>query len=150
MKIKDLMTYNVVTIPSNTSIAEAKRIMAAHRIKRLPVVDKGKLVGIVTERGIERTTPGKATSLSIWELTYLLEKTPVKQIMHKEVVTADPDMDVEEVVALTEKHKVGSVVVLEDDKVVGIASKDDLFYNVINPILGINMPGTRIEITGGS
>ena len=149
MKIKDIMTYNVVTIPSNTSIADAKRIMATHRIKRLPVVDKGKLVGIITERAIERTSPGKATSLSIWELTYLLEKTPVKQIMHKDVITVDPDMDAEEAVALAQKHKVGSVVVVEDDKVVGIASKDDFFYNIINPILGINVPGTRIEITGG-
>ena len=149
MKIKDIMSYNVVTIPSNTSIADAKRIMATHRIKRLPVVDKGKLVGIVTERAIEQTSPGKATSLSIWELTYLLEKTPIKQIMHKDVVTVTPDMDAEEAVALAQKFKVGSVVVVEDDKVVGIATTDDFFYNIINPILGIDIPGTRIEITGG-
>jgi acetoin utilization protein AcuB len=149
MKIKDIMSYNVVTIPSSTSIADAKRIMATHRIKRLPVVDKGKLVGIVTERAIERTSPGKATSLSIWELTYLLEKTAVKEIMHKDVVTVTPEMDAEEAVSLAQKQRVGSVVVVEDDKVVGIATTDDFFYNIINPILGIDIPGTRIEITGG-
>ena len=73
MKIKDIMTYNVVTIPSNTSIAEAKRIMTVHRITRLPVVDKNKLVGIVTARMIESVSPSKATSLSIWEVSYLLK-----------------------------------------------------------------------------
>ncbi len=149
MKIRDIMSYNVITIPSNTSITEAKRIMAAHRIKRLPVVDKGKLVGMVTERGIERVSPSKATSLSIWELGYLLDKTLVKEIMEKEVVTVTPDTDAEEAVATAQKHKIGSVVVVEDDRVVGIATTDDFFDKIIKPILGIDTPGTRIEITDG-
>jgi len=149
MKIRDIMSYNVITIPSNTSIAQAKRIMTAHRIKRLPVVDRGKLVGIVTERSIERVSPSKATSLSIWELGYLLDKTLVKEIMQKDVVTVSPDMDAEEVVAIAQKHKVGSVIVIEDGAVVGIVTSDDLFDNIIKPILGIDTPGTRIEITDG-
>ena len=149
MKIKDIMSYNVVTIPSNTSIAGAKRVMTAHHVTRLPVVDKGKLVGIVTERGIEHVSPGKATSLSIWELNYLLEKTTVKEFMQKDVVTVSPDTDAEEAVAIAQKHKVGSVVVVEKNRVVGIATTDDFFNHIIKPILGIDEPGTRIEITGG-
>ena len=128
MKIKDIMSYNVVTIPSNTSIAGAKRVMTAHHVTRLPVVDKGKLVGIVTERGIEHVSPGKATSLSIWELNYLLEKTTVKEFMQKDVVTVSPDTDAEEAVAIAQKHKVGSVVVVEKNRVVGIATTDDTRY----------------------
>jgi acetoin utilization protein AcuB len=149
MKVRDIMSYNVVTIPSNTSIADAKRIMTAHKIKRLPVVDKDKLVGIVTDRGIEQVSPTKATSLSVWELSYLLEKTPVKEIMKKEVVTASPDMDAEEVVALAQKNGVGSAVVVENNKVTGIVTNDDFFYKIINPLLGIGIPGTRIEIPNG-
>ncbi|MEJ2740606.1 MAG: CBS domain-containing protein, partial [Dehalococcoidia bacterium] len=72
MKVRDVMSYNVVTLPSNASIAEAKRIMTAHNVKRVPVVDKGKLVGIITDRSIEHVSPSKATSLSVWELSYLL------------------------------------------------------------------------------
>ncbi len=149
MQVKDIMSYNVVTVPSSTSIAEAKRIMAAHRIKRLPVVDKGKLKGIVTSRSIEQASPSKASSLSIWELTYLLDRITVKEVMTKNVVTVPPDMDAEEVVALAQKNRIGSVVVMENDAIVGIVTSDDFFESIINPLLGINIPGTRIEVTGG-
>jgi acetoin utilization protein AcuB len=80
MYIKDIMTMNVVTIPSNTSIADAKRIMDAHKIRRLPVVDRGKLVGLVTGRRLEQYTPSKSTSLSVWEVSYMLAKQTVKDI----------------------------------------------------------------------
>jgi acetoin utilization protein AcuB len=149
MKVRDIMSYNVVTIPSTTSIADAKRIMTAHKIKRLPVVDKDKLVGIVTERGIEHVSPTKATSLSVWELSYLLEKTSVKEIMKKDLITVSPDMDAEEVVALAQKNHVGSALVMENDRVIGIVTNDDFFYRIINPLLGIDVPGTRIEIKDG-
>ena len=149
MYIRDIMTTNVVTIPSSTSIADAKRIMEAHRIRRLPVVDKGKLVGIVTERRLESVSPSKATSLTVWELSYLLNKTSVKEIMERNVVTVSPDMTAEEATALVQSHKVGSMVVIEDGRVVGIVTTNDFFYKIINPILGLGQPGSRVEISGG-
>ena len=149
MNVRDIMTTNVVTIPSNTSVADAKRIMAAHRIRRLPVVDKGKLVGIVTEHRLESVSPSKATSLSVWELSYLLEKTTVKEIMERDVITCSPDTSVEESVAIAQGHKVGALVVVEDGRVVGLSSTNDIFYKIINPILGIGEPGSRVEIAGG-
>ena len=149
MYVRDIMTTNVVTIPSSTSIADAKRIMEAHRFRRLPVVDKGKLVGIVTEHRLESISPSKATSLSVWELSYLLDKTTVKEIMERNVVTVSPDMTVEESLAVAQGHKVGALVVVEDGRVVGIATTNDFFYKIVNPILGLGQPGTRIEITGG-
>ena len=94
MYVHDVMSSNVVTIPSSASIADAKRIMQAHKIRRLPVVDKGKLVGIVTEYGLEKVSPSKATSLTVWELTYLLNKTTVKELMATNVVTISPDATV--------------------------------------------------------
>jgi len=149
MYIRDIMTTNVVTIPSNTSVAEARRIMAAHGFSRLPVVDKGKLVGMVTARLLEKVTPSKATSLTMWELSYLLSKTMVKEIMVKDVVTVTPDTTVEESVALAQSHKVGALVILEGGRVVGITTTRDLFYKMFNPILGLGEPGTRIEVIRG-
>ena len=149
MNVRDIMTTNVVTIPSNTSVTDAKRIMAAHRIRRLPVVDKGKLVGIVTEHRLESVSPSKASSLTVWELSYLLDKTTVKEIMERDVITCSPDTSVEESVAIAQGHKVGALVVVEDGRVVGISSTNDIFYKIVNPILGIGEPGSRIEVAGG-
>ena len=149
MKIRDIMSQNVTTIASNTSIADAKRIMEVHKVRRLPVVDKGKLVGIITGRGLERVSPSKATSLTVWELSYLLEKTTVKEIMDQQVYTATPDMEAEEAIAYAQSNKVGSLVVIDNDHIVGIVTTNDFFYKIINPLLGIRMPGTRIEIKGG-
>jgi acetoin utilization protein AcuB len=149
MNVRDIMTTNVVTIPSNTSVADAKRIMAAHRIRRLPVVDKGKLVGIVTEHRLESVSPSKASSLTVWELGYLLEKTTVKEIMERDVITVSPDMSAEESLAVAQGNKVGAVVVVEDGRVVGISTTNDFFYKIVNPILGMGLPGSRIEIAGG-
>jgi len=146
MLIRDTMTTNVVTIPSNTSISDAKRIMEAHKFQRLPVVDKGKLVGIVTARRLESVSPSKASSLTVWELTYLLHSTPVKDIMEKNVITVTPETTAEEAVALAQSKKVGSLVVLEDNRVVGILTTNDLFYEIVNPILGLGSRGTRLEI----
>ena len=148
MLIRDIMTTNVVTIPSSASISDAKRIMEAHRFQRLPVVDKGKLVGIVTARRLESVSPSKATSLTVWELTYLLNTTPVREIMEKNVITVSPDTTNEEAVALAQSHKVGTLVVIEDGHVVGIVTTNDFFYKIINPVLGLGDPGSRIEVIG--
>lgn len=148
MFVRDIMTMNVVNIPSNTSVSDAKRIMDAHRIRRLPVVDRGKLVGVVTEHRLEAYTPSKATTLSVWEIGYLLGNTPVKDIMEKNVVTVTPDMTVEEALALAQQKKVGALLVLEDGRLVGIVTTNDFFYKIANPVLGIGLPGTRVEVIG--
>ena len=112
-------------------------------------MDKGKLVGIVTERRLEQVSPSKATSLTVWELSYLLDKTPVKEIMEQHVLTVSPDMTAEASLAVAQAHKVGSLVVVEDGRVVGIATTNDFFYKIVNPVLGLGQPGSRIEVTGG-
>ncbi len=149
MYVRDIMTTNVVTIPSSTSIVDAKRIMQAHRFRRLPVVDKGRLIGTVTERRLESVSPSKATSLTVWELSYLLDKTPVKEIMERNVVTVTPDMTLEESLTIAQTSKVGSLIVVENGNVVGIVTTNDFFYKIVNPILGLGQPGSRIEVAGG-
>jgi len=147
MYVKDIMTMNVVTIPSSTSVSDAKKIMDAHKIRRLPVVDRGKLVGIVTERKLEAYTPSKATSLSVWEIGYLLGNTTIKEIMEKNPVTVTPEMTVEEALATAQERKVGSLLVVErNGQLIGIVTTNDFFYKIANPTLGIGMPGTRIEV----
>jgi acetoin utilization protein AcuB len=147
MYVRDIMGMNVVTIPSSTSIADAKRIMKAHKFRRLPVVDKGRLVGMVTEHRLESVSPSKATSLTVWEVGYLLEKTTVKEIMEKHVVTVTPDMTGEEALAIAQENKVGALVVVEDGTVIGIVTTNDFFYKIVNKVLGIGEKGTRIEVT---
>jgi acetoin utilization protein AcuB len=148
MFVKDVMTMNVVNVSSKTSIADAKKIMEAHKIRRLPVVDRGRLAGNITERRLEAYTPSKATSLSVWEIGYLLGNTPVKDIMEKDVVTVGPDMTVEEALAVAQDQGVGALPVVEDGRLVGIVTTNDFFYKIANPVLGIGMPGTRVEVIG--
>ncbi len=147
MQIRDVMTWNVITVSSDTPIMEARKIMDAHKIRRLPVLDKGKLVGIVSKESVARTSPSPATSLSVWEINYLLAKMTVKQIMQKKVVTVTPDTTVEAAIALAQEKGIGSLPVMEDNHLVGIVTTNDLFYKILNPILGIGMPGTRLTVS---
>ena len=146
MLVRDVMSTNVVTIPSNTSLADARQIMEAHHIRRLPVVDKGKLVGIVTRDALDKAGPSRLTTFSIQELTYLLGKLTVKEAMATEPVTISPDATVEESVALAQSRKVGATLVIERNILVGIVTTNDLFYRILNPILGIGKAGVRIHV----
>ncbi len=149
MKVRDVMTWNVVSVTSDTPIMEARKIMDAHGIRRLPVVDRGKMVGMVSKERITRTAPSPATSLSVWEINYLLAKMTVKEIMAKDPITVDPDMSVEAAIALAQKRGVGALPVVEKGKLVGIATTNDFFYKILNPVLGIAKPGTRLVISKG-
>ncbi len=146
MFISDVMTTKVITVSSSTSLADARRLMDTHNIRRLPVVDKGKLVGIVTRAGHDKAGPANVTSLNIHEIIHLLSKITVKEIMVKDLVTVSPDATVEEAVALAQEKKVGSLLVADEGKLVGMATTNDFFYKILNPILGIGKPGSRIVV----
>ena len=148
MLVKDVMTTNVVTIPSSTSIGDAKRIMKEHKFRRLPVVRGGKLVGVVTEDRLERVEPPAGTPI-LWQIHYLLSRTTVRDIMSRKVVTTDPNATVEQAVALAQANNVGSLIIVEDKKVVGIVTTNDFFYRIVNPTLGLGEPGTRIIVPKG-
>src|SRR4030043_675007 len=150
MKVRDVMTWNVVTISSDMPIMEARKVMDAHGIRRLPAVDRGKLAGMVSKERITRTAPSPATSLSVWEINYLLAKMTVKEVMGKDPVTVDPEMSVEAAIALAQKKGVGALPVLENHKLVGIATTNDFFYKILNPVLGIGKKGTRIVVSKGA
>ena len=152
MYLRDIMTTDVITLPSNTPILDAKKIMEAHKLQRIPVVNRGKLVGIITKRSLEKIAPPEPNPRDLLEFSYniaRLYRTPIRDIMQKDVVTATPDMTAEQAVWLAQQKKVGALVVVEDKQVVGIATTNDFFYKILNRILGIDEPGTRLEILGG-
>lgn len=145
---KDIMTRNVITIPSKTSLMEAKRIMKEHKFRRLPVVDNGKLLGIVTQDRLERVSPSAGTPL-LWQINYLISHTTVGDVMEKNAVTISPDATVEQGVALAQSKKVGALLVVDNGKLVGIVTTNDFFYNLVNPMLGIGETGSRIIVPEG-
>jgi acetoin utilization protein AcuB len=120
--------------------------MRESRIRRLPVVDKGKLVGIVTYRDLIEAAPSDATTLSVHELNYLLSKIKVKDIMAKEVITVSPDDTSEYASDLGHKHGVGGLPVLDKDgKLIGIVTETDVF-RAYNAILGASEDLQRITL----
>ena len=146
MIVSDVMSTNVVTISKHTSLAEARRLLDSHGFRRLPVMDKEKLVGVVTKESLDRTGPSQLTTFSVHEMSYLLNKITVEQAMRKDVVIVSPYTTVEEAVALAQAKEVGSLLVVEDQRLVGIVTTNDFFYKVMNHILGIGMPGSRIVV----
>lgn len=148
MRVKDIMTRNVITISSDTYVLDAERIIESHRIRRLPVVDEGKLSGIVTKDDIMKASPSSTSPYNQRQLFYLISKLTVKEIMKTDVVTVSPDTTVERAVAIAQKSRVGSLPVVEGDALVGILTTNDVFYRVLNPLLGIGQTGTRITVYG--
>ena len=96
MLIRDVMTTNVVSIPSTMSLADARRTMDAHQVKHLPVVDKEKLVGIVTKSTLDKAGPSELTTFSKQELNYLLDRLTVKEVMSRDLMTISPGADVKD------------------------------------------------------
>lgn len=149
MLVKDIMTKNVVTIPTNASIGEAKKIMKEHKFRRLPVVDGGKLAGIVTEDRLEHVSPKTAAPL-LWQISYLIAHTTVGDIMRKDVVTIKPEATIEQAITLSQSSKIGALVVVKGSKIVGICTTNDFFYKLLNPTLGLGESGIRILVSADS
>jgi len=147
MRIRDVMTRNPVTVDSETLVLDAQKIMRENNIRRLPIVDKGKLVGMVTKHDLLEASPSPATSLSVFELNYLLAKMKVKEIMKKNPVTIAPDTPFEEALRLGQEKKIGSFPVVEKGKLVGITTESDII-RFVTRVLGIREEGSRITIEG--
>ena len=145
MRTKDIMTTNVVTVNEKTSLMDARRIMEAHRIRRLPVMKRDKLVGLVTKHKLLEVAPSPATSLSKWELNYLLDELTVKEIMVKNPCTVSPDTPVEEVLRMGQEKGYGVFPVVEDGRLVGVVTESDI-VRLMTEALGVTEKGTRLEI----
>lgn len=146
MFVENRMTTNPITIASTTTIADASEIMRTNKFRRLPVVDNGKLVGIITDRDLRAVSASPATALSIFELNYLLAKMEIKDIMQKKVITISKNATVEEAAILMYNHRIGGLVVVDDHGVVtGVITETDIFKTFID-IMGLVDGKTRITM----
>ncbi len=125
--VKDWMTPDPVTIAPSTTLPEANRLMKECNIRRLPVVENGRLVGIVTLGDIREASPSAATALSIYELNYLLSRLTVGQIMTRDPIIITPDTSIEAAARLMLEHKIGGLPVVDGTRVVGIITESDIF-----------------------
>jgi CBS domain-containing protein len=130
--VKDWMTREVVTITPQVTLPEAHHLMTNHRIRRLPVVKEGRLVGIVTLGDVREAEPSNATTLSIWELNYLLAKLKIEEIMTHHSITISPDATIGEAAQVMLERKISGLPVVDSaGKLVGIITESDIFRLVV-------------------
>jgi acetoin utilization protein AcuB len=145
MLVRDWMTADPESVTAATPVMEAMQRLREGGYRRLPVVRDGKLVGIVTDRDLKEATPSKATTLSVYELNYLLSKLTVKEVMTAPVMTIGPDDAIEEAALAMETHRVSGLPVVDHGKVVGILTITDLLRAFVR-FLGLREGGTRVTI----
>jgi acetoin utilization protein AcuB len=146
MLVHERMSKNPITITEDVPISEALQFMRDQNVRRLPVLNKkGKLVGIVSERDLLYASPSPATSLSIYELHYLVSKIMVDKVMTKEVITVTEYTPLEEAARIMADNKIGGLPVMRDGKLVGIITESDLF-KIFTEILGARDMGVRLSM----
>jgi acetoin utilization protein AcuB len=144
MLIDERMSKPVITAHADLPVQDALALMHSEKIRRLPVIDpQGHLVGIVSERDLLHASPSDATSLSMWELNYLLSKLKISDIMTKEVITISSDTPLEEAARIMADNKIGGLPVTHAGKVVGMITETDVFKSFLE-IMGARDPGVRV------
>lgn len=144
MAVKDFMTRKVVYISPNTTIAHAADMMREQKLHRLPVIENDQLVGLVTEGTIAEASPSKATSLSIYEMNYLLNKTKVGDVMIRDVVTISQFASLEDATYLMLKNKIGILPVVDNEQLYGVITDRDIFKAFLE-VSGYGEEGVRLR-----
>jgi acetoin utilization protein AcuB len=144
MLVRERMSREPVTITSDVSVTDALRLMHERKIRRLPVLDShGKLVGIVSDQDLLYASPSPVSSLSVWEMHYLLGKLKVEEVMTRKVLTITEDTPLEEAARIMADNKIGGLPVMRDDRLVGIITETDLFKTFLE-MLGARQAGVRV------
>jgi acetoin utilization protein AcuB len=126
MRISEWMTTAPITVSPATPVSEARELMHRKRIRHLLVLEGERLAGIITDRDIKLNLPSPATSLSVWEVNYLLTRLTVGEVMTKPVITTGAELPVAEAVRLMLVHKIGALPVVDGERVTGIITETDL------------------------
>jgi acetoin utilization protein AcuB len=126
MNVRDLMTTSPITVGPETPVVDARQLMIDKRFRHVLIADGPKLLGIVTDRDIRLNLPSPATSLSVWEINYLLARLTVASVMTKSLVTVSPRQDTREAALLMLDHKIGALPVVDGGLLVGIITETDL------------------------
>ena len=143
MLVGERMSHPVITIPPDMPIVDVLNLMKREHIRRTPVIKNGKLVGIVSDKDLLNASPSPATSLSVWEMNYLLSKITIKDVMTRKVLTVTEDMPIEQAARIMVDNKIGGLPVLRGDQVVGIITETDLF-KVFMELMGAREMGVRV------
>lgn len=146
MAVKDFMTRKVVYVSPDTTVAHTADMMREQGLRRLPVIENDRLVGVVTERTMAEASPSKVTSLSIYEMNYLLNKTKIRDIMARDVVTVSPYASLEDAVYAMMKNQVGILPVVEAGQAFGVITEKDVFKAFLE-VSGYGEEGIRVIIT---
>jgi len=147
MLVRKRMSTKPVTITSDVPITEALRVMRQNQVRRLPVLDAdGRLIGIVSEKDLLYASPSPATSLSIYEMHYMLSRLRVTELMTPDPITVTPDTLLEEAALIMADNKIGGLPVVEDGKLVGIITETDIF-KVFLELLGARVKGLRLTLS---
>ncbi len=143
MLVGERMSQPVISVSPDTPIHDALAMFKKEHIRRAPVIKDGKMVGIVTETDLLNASPSPVSTLSVWEMNYLLSKVTVKQVMSKKVLTVKRDTPIEEAARIMADNKLGGLPVVDDNKVVGIITETDLF-KVFLELMGAREKGIRV------
>ncbi|CAI3258564.1 CBS domain-containing protein [Enterococcus cecorum] len=145
MTVRDFMTEKLITVTPQTPIFDAIDLMKKHDIHRLPVMEDHKLVGLITQGVIQESMPSKATSLSVFELNYLINKTKVGDVMLTDVTTIEADALLEDAIKVMRTKSIGVLPVMEKNQLVGIITNNDIFDAFLK-ISGYENGGVRVTL----
>jgi acetoin utilization protein AcuB len=145
MLVGERMSKPVISITPETPIAEALNMMKVEHVRRFPVVKDGKLVGFVSDKDILNASPSPVSTLSIWEMNYLLNKITVNEVMIKNVLTVTEDTPIEQAARMMADNKIGGLPVMRDGGVVGIITETDLFKLFLE-LTGARELGIRVTV----
>jgi len=143
MLVEQRMSRPVIAIHPDMPIHDVRKLFSQENIRRAPVIKNGELIGIVSDQDLIDAAPSPATSLSVWEMNYLLSKIQIKDIMTKDVITIDEDTPIEQAARIMVDNKIGGLPVMRFGKVVGMITETDLF-KVFLELMGAREKGVRV------
>lgn len=145
MLVKNWMSTEVIAVDASGAMKDANQLLREHKIRMLPVLAKGKLVGVITDRDLKRASASNASALDVYELLYLLSKIRVREIMTQDPVTVPPDFTVEETAEILLHQKISGVPVVAGGAVVGVITQSDIFRALIR-LTGLARRGIQFAL----
>ena len=145
MLVGERMSRPVISVSPDTPINDVLAMFKKEHIRRAPVMKQGKLVGIVAERDLLNASPSPVTTLSVWEMNYLISKVTIKQVMSKKVITVNRDTPIEEAARIMADNKIGGLPVVDSGRVVGIITETDLF-KIFLELMGARQKASRVTV----
>ncbi|MCA2000473.1 MAG: CBS and ACT domain-containing protein [Chloroflexi bacterium] len=145
MLVDQRMSHKVISVPPEMPVPEALAVLKKNHIRRAPVMKDGKMLGIISESDLLNASPSPVSTLSVWEMNFLMSKVPVKQVMTKKVITVEIGTPIEEAARIMVEAKIGGMPVTRDGKVIGMITETDLF-KVFMELMGAREKGVRVSV----